>query len=96
MYLLVTIVGVCLGYGYAELVTRRSGLTDRRRWLLLAPVWAVYLVVLLAADTRDLAPQAVQAFALATVLSTLVDVAGALWRRRRATHAPRSRAEGSS
>ncbi|MCZ2823542.1 MULTISPECIES: hypothetical protein [unclassified Modestobacter] len=82
MSLLITITGVWLGYAYAGLVHRRFGPTDRHRWSLLAPVWAVYAVVLLTADTGEPVPRAVQAFAMATVLFTVVDAAGLWWRRR--------------
>lgn len=96
MSLLITIAGVWLGLGYLELVNRRFALTDRGRWLLLAPVWALYVVVLLTTDTSDPVPRAVQAFALATLLRTMLDVARALWHRRNATSAPRARADGDS
>ncbi|GAA4731833.1 hypothetical protein GCM10023328_08780 [Modestobacter marinus] len=90
MSVLITVVGVWLGYAYVRLVSRRLGLTDRRRWLLLAPVWAAYVVVLRTADTADPGPRAVQAFALAALLGTAVDVVRGLWSRRGARRGRRS------
>lgn len=94
MYLPITIVGVSLGPACAGLVNRRFGLRDRR--LLLAPVCAVYAVVLITADTRDLAPQAVQGFAVGTLITALIDFLSALWRRRGATGALRPHADESA
>lgn len=92
MFLLTTLAGVTLGYSYAALVDRRYGFKDYRRWLLLAPLWVLYVIVLLTADTGELAPQAVQAFAIGTLGATMIDVVGSLWLRR----GNRSRAEAST
>lgn len=83
MFLLITIVGVALGYAYAGLVDRRFGPGDGRRWSLLVPVWVAYVVVLLTADLQDVWAQGVQSFALASFLGTMLDVGRGAVRRRR-------------
>ena len=90
MFLLVTIVGVVLGYAYAGVVNRRFHLTDARRWLFLAPVWISYPVLLLSADSRDAWVQGVQSFALASFLGTLIHTARAGAPARRASQLRRS------
>lgn len=82
MFLLITGAGVFLGSAYAGLVNRRLGPKDWRRWMVLTPFWAVYVVVLLTADMRDLAPQAIQSFAIGSLGETWVDSLRALRRRR--------------
>ena len=85
MSVLVTVVGVFLGMAYAGFVDRRFGPKDWRRWVALAPVWALAVGMALALGTvnvRDLAPRAIQAFAIGSLGETLVDSLGAPWRRR--------------
>ncbi len=85
MFLLVTIVGVVLGFAYAGLVERRFSPKDWRRWAALAPFWVLTAGLALALHTvnmKDLAPQAIQAFAGASFLETLTDSLGLRPRRR--------------
>lgn len=46
------------------------------------PFWVLYVVVLITADTRDVAPEAVQSFAIGSIVQTLIEPLGGLWRRR--------------
>jgi hypothetical protein len=85
VFLLLTIVGVSLGFAYARLVDRRFGPKDWRRWMALTPFWALAVGVALAlhaVNMSDLGPQAIQGFAIGSLFKTLVDALGALWRRR--------------
>jgi hypothetical protein len=83
--LLVTGVGVFLGIAYARFVDRRFGPEDWRRWVALAPAWALAVGMALALDTlnvRDLAPRAIQAFAIGSFGEAVVDSLSAVRRRR--------------
>ena len=80
MSLVITAVAVGLGVAYAGLVCRRFGTRGWRSPVLLAPVWAVYVVTLLVADTSEPVPRAIQSFALGTIVESVVD----LWRDARA------------
>lgn len=82
MFLLVTVLGVGLGFAYATTVGRRLGLDDWRRWALLVPVWCLYVVVLVSADMKNLVAEAYQSFAIGCAGQTLMDVLGALRQRR--------------
>lgn len=73
MFLLITAVGSLLGVAYARLINRRLGPRDWRSWMALTPFWVAYVVVLLTADTTDLAPQSIQSFAVGSLLGTLID-----------------------
>lgn len=70
MFLLVTVVGVALGIGYATAVGRRFGLRDVRAWACLAPVWAAYAVVLLTGGVTGSPTQVVQAVAVGSLAET--------------------------
>lgn len=83
MFLLITVVGVVLGYACAGAVNRRFGPGDARRWVLLVPVWVVYVVVLFTADMQDVWAQGVQCFALASFLDTVINVSITAVRRSR-------------
>ncbi|RYV52047.1 hypothetical protein [Pengzhenrongella frigida] len=85
VFVLITAVGVALGYAYAGFVDRRFGPKDWRRWMALTPFWVLAVGVALALHTvnmTDLAPQALQAFALGSVAEALIDSLGARRRRR--------------
>jgi uncharacterized membrane protein YoaK (UPF0700 family) len=85
VFLLITAVGVFLGIACAGLVDRRFGPEDWRRWTALTPFWVLAVGVALALHTvnmRDLAPQAIQAFAIGSLSETLIDSLRALRRRR--------------
>ena len=85
MFLLITAVGVFLGIAYAGLVDRRFSPKDWRRWAALTPFWVLAVGVALAlhrVNMRDLAPQAIQAFAFASLAETLIDSLRARSRRR--------------
>jgi len=73
MFLLITAAGAFLGVAYARLINRRLGPRDWRGWMALTPFWVAYVVVLLTADTTDLAPQAIQSFAVGSLGGTLID-----------------------
>ncbi len=76
MFLLVTAGGVFLGMAYAGFVDRRLGPRDWRRWMALAPFWALAVGVSLAlhaVNMKDLAPQMIQAFAIGSFGETLID-----------------------
>ena len=91
VFLLITMAGVFLGTTYAGFIDRRLGLNDWRRWMALVPFWALAAVVALALHTlnmTDLAPQAIQAFAVGSLGQTLLDSLRALWRTR-ASASPR-------
>ena len=84
MFLLITIAGVVLGNACAGFVDRRFGPKDRRRWMALAPFWVLAVGVALALHTvnmGDLAPQAIQAFAIGSLSEALIDSVRALRRR---------------
>ncbi|WP_299039388.1 hypothetical protein [uncultured Pseudokineococcus sp.] len=86
MSILISLLGVSLGCAYTAVVHRRTTRADPRRWLLLVPVWVVYVLLLLTAvDMSDPLPRGVQAFTIATVLSTVVDLLGGLGQRRSPT-----------
>lgn len=96
MFLVATIVGVALGYAYAGFVGRRFGLKNWRRWMLLTPFWVLAVamtIALQAVNMSDPAPQAIQAFAFASLAETVLDSLRALRRphipRRDANVAPR-------
>ena len=74
MFLLVTVVGVAVGIGYATLLRRRPGLRDPRTWALLVPVWAASVVVLLTGGVTGWPEQAVRAVAIGSLLETAVGV----------------------
>ena len=85
MFLLLTVVSVASGFVYAGFVDRRFGPQDWRRWAALAPFWVLAVGVALALGTvnmSDLAPQAIQGFALGSLAATATDSLGALRRRR--------------
>lgn len=85
MSLLITGVGVFLGFAYAGFVDRRLGPKDWRRWIVLAPFWVLAVWVALALQTvnmTDPAPRAIQSFAIGSLGETLVDSLRALRRRR--------------
>lgn len=84
MFLLVTIVGTILGIVATDWVNGHFGPHDPRRWWRLVPVWLVYGVVLLTADMREVGPQAVGSFAVASLFMTAVDLLGLLRRQRHA------------
>ena len=85
MFLLMTMVGVFLGVAYAGFIERRLGPRDWRRWMALAPFWVLAVGVSLAlhaVNMRDLAPQAIQAFAFGSLGEALIDALRALRRGR--------------
>lgn len=85
MFLLATIVGVALGYAYAGFVGRHFGLKDWRRWTLLTPFWVLAVamtIALQAVNMSDPAPQAIQAFAFASLAETALNSLRALRRSR--------------
>jgi MFS-type transporter involved in bile tolerance (Atg22 family) len=85
VFLLITAVGAFLGIAYAGLVDRRFGPKDWRRWTALMPFWVLAVGVALtlhAVNMRGLAPQAIQAFAMGSLVEALIDSLRALRRRR--------------
>ena len=87
MSLLITGVGVLLGFAYAGLVDRRFDPRDWRRWTALTPFWVVAVGMALALHTVNVtgaASRAIQAFAFASLAETLIDSLRARSRRRAA------------
>ena len=86
MSLLITGVGVLLGFAYAGLVDRRFDPRDWRRWTALTPFWVVAVGMALALHTVNVtgaASRAIQAFAFASLAETLIDSLRARARSRR-------------
>ena len=85
MSLLITGVGVLLGFAYAGLVDRRLDPRDWCRWTALTPFWVVAVGMVLALHTVNVtepASRAIQAFAFASLAETLIDSLRARSRRR--------------
>jgi len=88
VFLLLTVVGVAAGFVYAGFVDRRFGPQDWRRWAALAPFWVLAVGVALVLGTvnmSDLAPQAIQGFAVGSLFATVLDSLRVLRRRRAAS-----------
>lgn len=81
MSLLITFVGVFAGMAYARFVSRRLGPRDWRRWIALAPFWAVAVglaLVLHTVNVSDPASRVIQAFAIGSCGEALLDSLRAL------------------